>query len=47
VLNDKWQVVGIHRGSIGTKVETFQGRNTAIINLGTQMAAILNSLPPP
>lgn len=45
VLNDKWQVVGIHRGSIGTKVLNFQGRTSAIINLGTQMAAILNSLP--
>jgi hypothetical protein len=46
VLNDKWEVIGIHRGSIGTKVLTFQGRTSAIINLGTQMAAILNSLPP-
>jgi len=45
VLNDKWQVVGIHRGSIGTKVLSFQGRNSAIVNLGTQMAAIFNSLP--
>jgi endonuclease G, mitochondrial len=45
VLNDKWHVVGIHRGSIGTKVLNFQGRSSAIINLGTQMAAILNSLP--
>jgi V8-like Glu-specific endopeptidase len=46
VLNDKWQVVGIHRGSIGTKVLNFQGRNSAMVNLGTQMAAIFNSLPP-
>lgn len=45
VLNDKWRVVGIHRGSIGTKVLSFQGRSSAIINLGTQMAAILPSLP--
>jgi V8-like Glu-specific endopeptidase len=45
VLNDKWQVVGIHRGSIGAKVLNFQGRNSAIVNLGTQMAAVLNSLP--
>jgi V8-like Glu-specific endopeptidase len=47
VLNDKWQVVGIHRGSIGTKVVTFQGRNSAIINLGTQMAAIGHTLLDP
>jgi endonuclease G, mitochondrial len=47
VLNDKWQVVGIHRGSIGTKVLTFQGRNSAIINLGTQMAAIRGSVSDP
>ena len=45
VLNDKWQVIGIHRGSIGTKVLNFQGRTSAIVNLGTQMAAIFNSLP--
>jgi endonuclease G len=45
VLNDKWRAIGIHRGSIGTKVLNFQGRTSAIINLGTQMAAILNSLP--
>jgi hypothetical protein len=44
VLNDKWQVVGIHRGSIGTKVLSVQGRNSAIINLGTQMAAIRESV---
>lgn len=40
VFNDNWRVVGIHRGSIGTKVLNFQGRTSAIINLGTQMAAI-------
>lgn len=45
VLNDRWRVVGIHRGSIGTKVLSFQGRSSAIINLGTQMAAILPTLP--
>jgi len=44
VLNDQWRVVGIHRGSIGTKVLSFQGRPSAIINLGTQMAAILPTL---
>jgi V8-like Glu-specific endopeptidase len=45
VFNDKWRVVGIHRGSIGTKTLNFQGRTTAIVNLGTAMAAILAQLP--
>ena len=45
VLDDAWQVVGIHRGSIGTKVLSFQGRPTAVVNLGTQMSAIRDSLP--
>jgi len=45
VFNDKWRVVGIHRGSIGTKVLSFQGHSTAIVNLGTQMAAIRSTLP--
>jgi len=46
VLDDAWRVVGIHRGSIGTKVLSFQGRSTAVINLGTQMSAVFDSLPP-
>jgi hypothetical protein len=45
VLNDQWKVVGLHRGSIGTKVQNFQGRTTAIINLGTQITSILAHMP--
>ncbi len=45
VLDDKWRVVGLHRGSIGTRVLSFQGHETAIINLGTQIAAIRAQLP--
>lgn len=45
VLDDSWRAVGLHRGSIGTKVLNFQGRNTAVVNLGTQMSAIVASLP--
>jgi V8-like Glu-specific endopeptidase len=45
VLNDDWRVVALHRGSVGTKVQTFQGRSTAVVNLGTQMNAIAAALP--
>ena len=45
VFNDAWDVVAIHCGSIGTKVQSFQGKPTAIVNLGTQMAAVFKALP--
>ncbi len=45
VFSDQWKVVGIHRGAIGTKVLSFQGHSTAMVNMGTQMSAILDALP--
>jgi endonuclease G, mitochondrial len=44
VFNDNWRVVALHRGSIGTKVLSFQGKKTAIVNMGTQILSIVKSL---
>jgi endonuclease G len=45
VFNDAWHVVALHRGSIGSKVLSFQGRTTAVVNLGTRLLSILDKLP--
>lgn len=41
VLDDAWQVVALHRGSTFADGVKFQGRDTAWINLGTPIHAIL------
>ena len=46
ILNDEWKVVGIHRGSIGVKVLNFQGKTTAMINVGSKITSVLDRLPP-
>ncbi|MFT4627005.1 MAG: hypothetical protein ACI8PZ_005686 [Myxococcota bacterium] len=45
VCNDRWQVVALHRASSGVaKVVSFNGRQSASTNLGTQISAILADL---
>lgn len=44
VFTDDWKVVALHRGSSATKVLNFLGRQTAIINFGTQIPFILDKL---
>ena len=44
VFNDAWQVIGLHRGSTAINGVSFQGRSTAVVNIGTQITAILNHL---
>jgi len=44
VLDDSWQVVGLHRGSTFAEGVQFQGRSTAWVNLGTPIHAILADL---
>jgi endonuclease G len=44
VFNDDWKVVALHRGSIGTRVLSFQGKKTAIVNMGTRILSILKNL---
>lgn len=44
VLDDSWQVVALHRGSDTVNGISFQGRDTAVVNLGTQITAILEHL---
>ena len=41
VFDDDWRVVALHRGSVRVQGVNFQGRSTAVINIGSQMAAIL------
>lgn len=41
VFDDTWRVVALHRGSVRVQGVNFQGRSTAVINIGSQMAAIL------
>lgn len=44
VFSDEWRVIGLHRGSTSVNGVSFQGRDTAVVNVGTQMSAILNYL---
>ena len=41
VLDDEWRVVALHRASTRIATTNFQGRDTAIANVGSQMHAIL------
>ncbi|MDA0161310.1 serine protease [Solirubrobacter ginsenosidimutans] len=42
VFDDTWRVVAVHRGSSTVEDVDFQGRSTAWVNVGTQLAAILD-----
>jgi endonuclease G len=44
VFDDAWSVVALHRGSRDVENVQFQGRTTAAVNFGTQIAAILERL---
>ena len=44
VLDDSWRVVGLHRGSTFVSGVTYQGREVASVNVGTQLTAILDRL---
>lgn len=44
VLNDSWEVVGLHRGTAFVTGVKFQGRSAAYVNVGTQITAILQHL---
>jgi hypothetical protein len=44
VLDDLWQVVGLHRGSKFVAGVKFQGHDVAYVNVGTQISAILDNL---
>ena len=42
VFNDSWEVVALHRGSTVVRGVNFQGNDTAWVNVGTQITAILH-----
>lgn len=44
VLDDSWRVVALHRGSAFARGVTFQGREVAYVNVGTQVTAIMEHL---
>lgn len=44
VLDDSWQVVGLHKGSRLVRGVKFQGRDVAYVNVGTQITAVLDRL---
>jgi len=44
VLDDHWKVVALHRGATYAQGVSFQGRDTAWVNLGTAIHAILDEL---
>ncbi|MGW5425359.1 trypsin-like peptidase domain-containing protein [Streptomyces sp. NPDC003943] len=44
VFTDRWTVVALHRGALRKTGLEYQGRTTAVINVGTQMCAILTHL---
>ncbi|GGT12320.1 trypsin-like peptidase domain-containing protein [Streptomyces purpureus] len=44
VLTDDWTVVALHRGTRRVEDVSFQGKNTAFVNVGTQMSSVLAHL---
>jgi V8-like Glu-specific endopeptidase len=44
VCDDQWRVVALHRGSVYTSGVQYQGRDTAYVNYGIQIQAILADL---
>jgi len=44
VFNDRWEVVGLHRAATPVTNVQFQGKDTAYINVGTPIPAILADL---
>ena len=44
VLNDKWQVVALHRAAIFVSGTQFQGKDTAYVNIGTHISLILQDI---
>jgi V8-like Glu-specific endopeptidase len=44
VLDDRWRVMALHRGSRNVDNVHFQGRTTAVVNFGTRITAILDFL---
>jgi V8-like Glu-specific endopeptidase len=44
VCNDSWQVVALHRGAEHVTGVKFQGQDTAYINLGSQIQAVLDEI---
>jgi len=44
VLNDRWEVVALHRGSKFVTGVRFQGKETAYVNVGTHLTSILADL---
>lgn len=44
VFDDSWRVIALHRGSAAVNGISFQGRDTAVVNVGTQITAILEHL---
>ena len=44
VFDDAWHVIALHRGSVPVSNVSFQGQSVAVVNIGTQIAAILDHL---
>ncbi|MFE7130561.1 trypsin-like peptidase domain-containing protein [Streptomyces sp. NPDC057638] len=44
VLTDDWRVVALHRGTRRVEDVAFQGRETAFVNVGTQISQIMSHL---
>ncbi|WMX48732.1 trypsin-like peptidase domain-containing protein [Streptomyces roseicoloratus] len=44
VFTDRWTVVALHRGARRVSDLDYQGRTTAVVNVGTQMSRILSHL---
>lgn len=44
VCDDSWQVVALHRGAEHVTGVKFQGQDTAYVNLGSQIHAVLNEI---
>lgn len=44
VFDDRWQMIGLHRGATAVDGVSFQGKKTAWVNVGTRLSAIVARL---
>jgi len=44
VMNDRWEVLALHRGSSAVDGVQFQGRNVAYVNVGTPIGTVFSDL---
>jgi endonuclease G len=44
MCDDNWRVIALHRGAVHVTDVKFQGKDTAYVNFGSQVTAILKDI---